>query len=55
MAPEQPRLDETKGVEQIRDLIDEVVVLLELSRDFDVAWNIANEVCDRYGLGRAAA
>jgi hypothetical protein len=56
MAQENSRFDNpAEGDQHIRELIDEVAVLLELSSDFDEAWEIANRVCDRYGLGRAAA
>ena len=56
MAEENSRFDDMVHRDQhIRQLIDEVAVLLELSNDFDEAWEIANRVCDRYGLGRAAA
>jgi hypothetical protein len=41
--------------EQNKQLVEDIAALVELSRDFDVAWEIANRVCDRYGLGLAAA
>lgn len=56
MAPQNPRLNDISHEDQhLHELIDEVAGLLELSDDFEVAWEIANRVCDRYGLGRAAA
>ncbi len=39
---------------QLPALLQEIAILLELSRDFETAWTIANEVCDRYDVCRAA-
>jgi len=56
MAQERPRLNDIPQEDQhLRQLIDDVAGLLELSDDFEVAWEIAHRVCDRYGIGRAAA
>jgi hypothetical protein len=39
---------------QVPALLQEIAILLELSTGFETAWTIANEVCDRYDVCRAA-
>jgi len=56
MAQDNHHLDDYRDDDmQVQQLIEEVVGMLELSPDFESAWEAANRVCDRYGLGRAAA
>ncbi len=42
------------GEQEAEQFVDHVAVLLGITGDYASAWEIANEVCDRYGVGIAA-
>jgi len=43
-----------RAEQPVPELLTELAVLLRLGNEFDEAWRVANEVCDRHGIGRAA-
>jgi hypothetical protein len=44
----------TKSLEDFEELMSEVALRLANTTDFDQAWEAANRVCNRYGIGQAA-
>jgi hypothetical protein len=41
-------------IEQARQFVQQLMALLRVEPGFDSAFDIANRVCDRHGIGRAA-
>ncbi len=42
------------GNEEAEQFVENVALLLGVSGDYASVWDVANHVCDRYGLGIAA-
>ncbi len=45
-----------ESAEEFEEFVSEVALRLRVANmyEFDQAWEVANRVCDRYGIGRAA-